>query len=38
MNMIWTQLGFYIAPIEKSAKLKEYQKGFFDGHKETMDG
>ena len=28
----------YIAPIERSAKLREYQKGIFDGHKETVDG
>ena len=27
----------YIAPIEMCAKLREYQKGITNGHKETMD-
>ena len=30
-------LELYIAPIEMCTKLREYQKGFYDGRKETMD-
>ena len=29
---------YYIAPIGKCAKLRESEKGAFNGHQETMDG